>query len=69
MNIIADASDTKQKLDGADMPACFQNSSLNESKAKNLCRKHPTQVIKYPFVKIALCIGITRTAFFHKLAL
>jgi hypothetical protein len=30
-----------------DTPSCYQVSSLNESKAKNICRKYPTGVINH----------------------
>lgn len=29
--------------------SCYQVSSLNENKAKNICRKQPSGVVKYPF--------------------
>ena len=32
-----------------DLPTCCQVSSLNENKAKSLCRKYPPGVIKYPY--------------------
>jgi len=34
---------------GCELPSCYQVSSLNENKAKSLCRKYPSGVIKYPF--------------------
>ena len=32
-------------------PTCFHMSSLNENKAKQICKKQPTDVIRYPFIK------------------
>ena len=29
--------------------SCYHMSSLNESKAKQLCRKHSTTLVAYPF--------------------
>ena len=33
------------------VPPCYQVSSLNENKAKQLCRRSPIGVIKYPFIR------------------
>ncbi|ELT88365.1 hypothetical protein CAPTEDRAFT_107647 [Capitella teleta] len=35
------------KWDDSEGPSCYQISSLNESKAKQVCRKHPTGVINH----------------------
>ena len=42
--------------DCCELPTCCQVSSLNENKAKSLCRRYPSGVVKYPFRTRPRCL-------------
>jgi len=54
------ATPVKSRAEDGDRPSAFQISSLSESKAKQICRKEPTGVIKYPF-RVLFKIDIIHT--------
>ena len=47
-----------RKVEDEGTPSCYQMSSLNENKAKQEFRKHPTLLIKYPFYHTNLTLLI-----------
>jgi len=50
LNILSPSTQSKGKLEEGDSPSSYHISSLNESKAKHICRKQPNSVTKYPFI-------------------
>lgn len=43
-----------------EVPSCYLVSSLNENKAKQLCRRSPLATVLYPFSKVCIHHAITR---------
>ncbi|GFN90744.1 phosphoinositide phospholipase c [Plakobranchus ocellatus] len=37
------------RMKRCEIPACYEVSSLNENKAKQLCRRSPLATVTYPF--------------------